>query len=237
MSESPVNILVVDDDPAVRAALLVGLEESGWIVHVAADHVGMMDEIDRGEIDLVALSQNLRRKGGIDLAQAVRARANIPLVLVDGLGNSDDSIVHFESEAEDSVAKPGLINQIVLRLKQLIERYGKSIVDDRIVAFDNYVFDMNRRTASHRDGGRINLTEMEANILELFLHHPRRTLGRDEIFKALHGRDWWPLDRTIDGHIARLRSKLEQTSDGLILIRTVRGVGYVFCGTVTPVSR
>ena len=102
-------------------------------------------------------------------------------------------------------------------------------------AFDSGVLDVHKRELKKTDGAFVELTETEFRVLELFLKHPGRVLSRDEITQMLKGHDWAPLDRMIDGHVARLRRKIETASEESRIIKSVRGVGYVFTGDVQPV--
>ena len=119
----------------------------------------------------------------------------------------------------------------------MLERYQKTVEPPSRVLFDHSELDLKHKVARHLDGSPLDLTEMELKLLELFVRHPHRVLSRDEISNALHGRDWSPYDRTIDGHVARLRRKIETPGEAPLLIKSVRGVGYVFSGDVIPASQ
>lgn len=133
------------------------------------------------------------------------------------------------------MTKPFHIREIVLRIKSLLERYDSSRDNNRVESekytFDHAMLDLRRRELRKlTDGKVIELTETEIKLLEFFLRHPTQVLSRDQINTYLRGRGWSPLDRSLDGHIARLRRKIEPQADGSSLIKSVRGVGYVFCG-------
>src|SRR5262249_9577919 len=102
-------------------------------------------------------------------------------------------------------------------------------------AFESSILDIQKRELRTTKGTLVDLTETEFRILELFLKHPGRVLSRDEMMQTLKGQDWDPLDRMIDGHVARLRRKIEALSEASRMIKSVRGVGYVFTGEVRRV--
>ena len=112
--------------------------------------------------------------------------------------------------------------------------YGKTIDRPRCYDFAGLFLDARKQELRSADGALIDLTETEFRLLEMFLMHPGRVLSRDEITQMLRGHDWSPLDRVIDGHVSRLRRKVDSLSDEEPrLIRSVRGVGYVFAGEIT----
>ncbi|WP_319823920.1 response regulator transcription factor [Thalassovita sp.] len=234
MHNQKLNILVVDDEPAVRASLRAGLEEHGWSVREASDRASMMRIIDLDRIDLVTLDLILEREDGLDLARELRAKKNIPILVITGRGDPFDRVIGLEHGADDYIVKPFHMREVILRIERLMQRYNSNILENQTVTFDTSAYDVKRKVVRQLDGSAVHLTEMELKILELFLRHPGRVLSRDEIYQSLHGRDWSPLDRTIDGHVARLRRKIEPAGDAPVLIRSVRGVGYVFTAEVSP---
>ncbi|WP_071672694.1 response regulator transcription factor [Nioella nitratireducens] len=230
------TILVVEDEAEVRAVLRTGLEAEGCQVVEAVDRNTMMAAVEAQPIDLVTLDLRLGQEDGLNLATELRARKNIPILVITGLGDPFDRVRGLERGADDYIVKPFHIREVVLRIRHVLSRYQTEVSDDRTVTFDHSAFDLKRKTVQHLDGSEIKLTGIEQRILELFVRHPGRVLSRDDICQALHGRDWTPYDRTIDGHVARLRRKIEPPGEAPALIRSVRGVGYVFTADVTSGS-
>lgn len=221
------TILIVDDEPDVRRSLRQMLESEGWRVREAADAGGMMDEIERGGIDLVTLDLGLGADDGFSLARDLRARRNIPVVIVSGHGAPTDRAQGLMAGADDYIVKPFDSREVVIRLHRVLDKYAQ-LSDPVEMSFDGSHVDLKRGVVTHHDGRREELTDLESKLLELFLKRPEQVLSRDDITRALHGRDWSPYDRTIDGHVARLRRKIEPPGEAPSLIRSVRGVGYVF---------
>ena len=228
------RVLVVDDDFDIRQFLRDGLQSEGWIVLEASDRTEMMNEIERQRLDVVALDLRLGEEDGLDVAHSLRQQVNVPILMIADHGDAYDRLTGLESGADDYVFKPLHLKEVVLRIRRILDRYRREISEDTTVTFDHSSFDLRRRIVQHLDGDLVPLTAIELTLLDLFVRHPGRVLSRDEISQALHGRDWTPYDRTIDTHVARLRRKIEPPEDGPSLIRSVRGVGYVFTGDVTP---
>lgn len=229
-------ILVVDDDAEIRKALNAGLSAEGYRVSEAHDRATMLASLERHGASLVTLDLNLGGEDGLDLARELRSQRNVPVIMISGRTAPYDRVRGLESGADDFIVKPFHIKEVLLRIGRTLERYRHNVEAPEKVLFDHSEFDLKHRIARHLDGSPLDLTEMEIKLLELFIRHPGRVLSRDEISNALHGRDWSPYDRTIDGHVARLRRKIGTPGETALLIRTVRGVGYVFSGDVVPAT-
>ena len=231
------TILIVEDDAAVRAALRECLEAEGWAVREAQDAAGMLREIETGGIDLVTLDLGLGADDGFALARVLRGRRNIPVVFITGYGQPLDRVRGLEAGADDYIVKPFAAREVVIRIRRVLEGYRTRAVPVDRLHIDHSSIDLRRGVIEHRDGRREDLTGTETKLLELFLSRPAQVLSRDDINRALHGRDWSPYDRTIDTHIARLRRKIEPGDASPRMICSVRGVGYVFTGQINQEAR
>ncbi|WP_050631862.1 response regulator transcription factor [Bradyrhizobium viridifuturi] len=228
------TILVIEDDPDVRRVLASGLVAEGFTVTEAASREAAIKLLERCPVDLITLDIGLGSDDGLQLAREIRTTINVPILIITGRAEPIERVRGLEHGADDYVTKPFHIREVILRVRTLLGRYDDSRENQRAAldaySFDHAILDLRRRVLRRLDGDVIELTETEIRLLELFLRHPSRVLSRDEINTFLRGRDWSPLDRTLDGHIARLRRKIEPLSDTPHLIKSVRGVGYVFCG-------
>jgi DNA-binding response OmpR family regulator len=229
------HILVVDDDPKVRTLLRRCLEGEGFAVSEAADGAGLSACLDRQPVSLITLDLNLGKENGLDLARDIRKEHNIPIIMLTGKGDAIDRVVGLEVGADDYLAKPFELRELVARIRAVLRRAtpaGTAGPSGRRYTFDGWVFDADRRTLQ-RDGGKDQeLTTSEFNLLEAFVKRPHRVLSRDDIMDLLKGHDWSPLDRSIDNLVARLRKKVESDPERPSLIKTVRGAGYVFTANV-----
>lgn len=241
----PVHVLVVDDEAGVRAALRTGLEAEGWQVSEAASKAGLLGRLEAA--DIVTLDLGLADEDGLEVAREVRARRNVPIVMITARATPIDRLTGLEHGADDYIVKPFLVREVVMRIRAVLRRYelerreqtdgdrdgevGMTEGGTRFT-FETGVLDTARRQCSDRSGHEIALTDAELDLLALLLRHPARVLSRDEIMAALKGKSWSPLDRTIDGHVARLRKKIEPDPEQPRLVKSVRGVGYVFTGDV-----
>jgi two-component system, OmpR family, response regulator len=236
------TVLVVDDEPRVRTVLRRALETEGFSILEASSREEAIELFGETEVDLVTLDLKLGHSDGLQLAREMRAIRNAPLVMITGKDNQIDRIVGLEHGADDYIVKPFNVRETMLRVHNVLKRYeaplvpsenGDRVPGPRIRAFDHCVLDLVKRELRSRGGDLIDLTDAEFRLLTLFVENPARVLSRDELARVVQGRDWSPLDRTVDGHVARLRRKLEGPSDEPRLIKSVRGVGYVFAGEVS----
>ena len=235
---APIRILVVDDEAALCAILREAFEAEGFVVSEARDKAALFRSLEVELVNLITLDLAVGRDDGLELARQIRALRNIPIVMITGRGAPFDRVVGLEHGADDYISKPFHIREVVLRIHSVLRRYHLEEIIPKPSAEQQHAFvvgvlDSARREVRKVDGTLLDLTESEYLLLEIFLTNPARVLSRDEILQMLRGRDWSPLDRTIDGHVARLRRKIEPRGEAPTLIKSVRGVGYVFTGEVT----
>jgi len=235
----PPTILIVDDEPDVRMLLRTGLEAEGFTVMEAPDGRQALALVERLPIDLVTLDLKLGGEDGLKVARELRASRNVPIIMITGKGDAIDRVVGLELGADDYIPKPFLMREVVARVRAVLRRYtgaplaaasGTSSADGERYGFDGWVVDLPRREVRDPGGAQRDLTTAEFNLLALLVQKPGRVLSRDEIMDLLKGHDWNPMDRSIDALVARLRKKLEPDSERPMLVKTVRGVGYVFAG-------
>ena len=238
----PAHVLVVDDEPGIRSILRLGLEAEGYIVSEACNKAQILSRLETQPVDLITLDLNLGTERGLELAREVRSRRNVPIVMITGKGEPSDRLIGLEYGADDYVAKPFKMREVILRIRNVLRRYelearidefeGERQSEGERYAFETGILDVGRRELRSPDGKHIDLTDAELDLLTIFLRHSTRVLSRDEIMELLKGRSWSPMNRTIDGHVARLRRKIEPEAEGPRLIKSVRGVGYVFVAVV-----
>jgi two-component system OmpR family response regulator len=244
LAEKPPEILVVDDEAGVRDVLRRGLEAEGYKVSEAADMAGLLVRLEAEPgVSLITLDLGLADEDGLELARAVRARRNVPIIMITARREPVDRVIGLEHGADDYIVKPFHIREVLYRVASVLRRYelehraagpGKAEepAESERYAFETGVLDVKRRECVGTDGSPLALTDAEIDLLSVLLRHPARVLSRDELMALLKGQSWSPLDRTIDGHIARLRKKIEPSLEQPRLIKSVRGVGYVFTGEV-----
>jgi DNA-binding response OmpR family regulator len=199
-----------------------------------------MTALAKGPVDLITLDVRLGGEDGFNLAREVRAKNNVPIIMISGKGDMIDRIVGLELGADDYIAKPFHMREVLARIRAVLRRYdvqgaeaarGAPEEKSRRFEFDGWKLDAGRRTLVSPEGNDCELTTAEFNLLMVLIERPGRVLSRDELMDLLKGHDWTPLDRSIDGLVARLRKKIER-GEVPQMVKTVRGVGYVFAPQV-----
>jgi two-component system, OmpR family, response regulator len=237
---APAHILIVDDEAEVRRLLEAGLKAEGYAVSEAADGAGLLAILEKGPVDLITLDVRLGGEDGFNLAREVRAKNNVPIIMISGKGDMIDRVVGLELGADDYIAKPFHMREVLARVRAVLRRYETQGSDatraaptekSRRFEFEGWVLDAGRRALVSPERKDCELTTAEFNLLLLLVERPGRVLSRDELMDLLKGHDWTPLDRSIDGLVARLRKKIER-GEVPQLVKTVRGVGYVFAAQV-----
>ena len=227
MPESQQHILVVDDDAQIRRMLRRSFEEEGYRVTESTDGSDVEAAIRSG-VHLVTLDLNLGRADGLSVARQLRQMSNVPIIMITGKGDMIDRIVGLEIGADDYIAKPFHLREVLARIRSVLRRSSNAPAQaTTVVRFDGFVLDPARRALTGPDGD-ITLTSGEFDLLAVFVGNAHVVLNRDRIMDLLKGHDWSPNDRSIDNQVARLRKLIEPDTRNPQLIKTVRGAGYCF---------
>lgn len=238
-----ITILVVDDDPKIRTLLRNVMEDEGFGVLEATTAKETVALLKTSPPSLITLDIHLGADNGLELARAIRAISQVPIIMVSGKDDVIDRVVGLEVGADDYITKPFHTRELVARIRSVLRRAGNSAGPD-LVAFETmnepqddnsrrFRFDgitaiPDRLEVLDRDGDDCGLTSGDFRLLSVFLERPKRILSRDQLMDLTGGLEWNPMDRTIDNQIARLRKKIERDPSDPKLIKTVRGVGYTF---------
>lgn len=233
------RILVVDDEAPMRRMLRRGLEADGFEVLEAQDRKTVDQRMSKPGVDLVTLDINLGGESGFDLLRHIRGLGT-PVIVLSGRSDLVDRVAGLESGADDYITKPFHVRELAARIRTVLRRAQAGPADARdeaaLYAFGDMFADPARLELRMRGGDGILLTPGDFRLLRVFLDAPGRVLSRDAIMDRMHGRSWFPSSRAIDNHIARLRRKIEVDPKKPALIRTVRGMGYVFAAEVRRLS-
>ncbi len=236
---SPAHILIVDDDPAIRELLRDCFESDGMQASEVATGAEMLKRLSEGGVSLVTLDLNLGGENSLPLTRRIRDDFDLPVVMITGKGDTIDRVVGLEMGADDYIAKPFHPREVIARVRAVLRRSERATAGPAVEAprgeiliFDGFTLDTGRRELTAATGAKLSLTTAEFNLLEGLARRPQRVLSRDTIMDILKGHDWSPFDRSIDALVSRLRRKIEKDADKPELIKTVRGIGYVFAATV-----
>ena len=243
MGEQP-HILVVDDERRIRTMLSRYLSDEGFRVSEASDGAAMRLVLERDPVDVVLLDLVMPGEDGLSLARHIRQRSDIPVIILTGKGELIDRVVGLEAGADDYIAKPFHLREVLARIRTVMRRVhpqpsssaaqaspSKEPAGDTLV-FQDWRFDLLKRELRRPDGNLVPLTAGEFDLLRVFARNPNRVLDRDHLMTLVKGRDWATFDRAIDTQVVRLRKKIEPDPQNPQLIKTVRGAGYIFAASV-----
>jgi DNA-binding response OmpR family regulator len=234
------RVLVVDDDADVRELLRDYLSDQGYDVQDVDSAVAAREALGEQVPDVALLDVGLAGEDGLSLARYIRERFDIGIIMISGAGETLDRIIGLEVGADDYVSKPFDPRELRARLKSVLRRYqraGDSAAEARAggraaatrrMQIGACVLDLDTRQLFDAAGAETPLTSMEFDLLKVFIDRPNRPLSRDQLLTLTQNRDWDPFDRSIDIRVARLRRKIEPDAEQPRIIRTLRGVGYMY---------
>jgi two-component system phosphate regulon response regulator OmpR len=230
-ADSGTHVLVVDDDASLRELLTGYLHKEGFEVDGVEDGQAMFAWLEHHRPDILILDLMLPGEDGLTLARRLRARSDVPIIILSARGEEIDRIVGLEVGADDYLAKPFNPRELLARIRAVLRRHASVASDaggsDTVAAFGPYRLDRAARQLP-RNGEPVALTGSEYDLLGIFVDHPNRILDRDRILDLLKGYERNPFDRSIDVQVARLRAKVETNKKQPRYIRTVWGRGYMF---------
>ena len=220
------NILVVDDERAVRESLRRALELEGYDVELAEDGEAALERLQgTAHADAVILDVLMPGIDGLEVCRRLRAGANpVPVLMLTARAEVDSRVAGLDAGADDYLPKPFALAELLARLRALLRRAANGDDTTDVLRFADLEIDLGTREV-RRGSMAIELTRTEFSLLELFLRNPRQVLTRSIIFERVWGYDFGPTSNSLDVYIGYLRRKTEEGGASR-LIHTVRGVGY-----------
>ncbi|RKZ38821.1 MAG: DNA-binding response regulator [Gammaproteobacteria bacterium] len=233
------HILIVDDDLEICRLLQDYLEKNGFRATAVSNGKALWRTFDEKKIDLVILDLMLPGEDGLELCRNLRARFNIPIIIVSALGEETDRIIGLEMGADDYLPKPFNPRELLARVKVILRRTRTLPGQDEIevetksrLIFADWTLDLVTRHLVSPAGVVIPLSAGEFRLLRVFLKHPKRVLTRDQLLELSQGREALVFDRSIDVLVGRLRRHLGENAKNPTIIKTARGAGYVLATEV-----
>jgi two-component system phosphate regulon response regulator OmpR len=230
------HLLIVDDDPDLRDTLHEYFETHGFAVSSVADGQGMRRVLKDGPADIIIMDLHLPGEDGLALTRELRAQGPVGIIMLTGSGDTVDRIVGLEMGADDYLAKPVDLRELLARVKSVLRRAQKSSDGEGAPAADagqkvrmgTCMLDLAAHRLYDAAGQEVPLTSMEFDLLKAFAQHPNRVLSRDQLLDLAHNRESDVFDRSIDVRITRIRKKIEIDPEKPQVLKTVRGAGYMF---------
>lgn len=226
------HVLVCDDEADLREMLSEYLGKRGYRVTLAADAAELRAALAKAPPDIILLDINMPGEDGLSVLKSLDPEAAPPVVMLTAAGEVVDRIIGLEMGADDYLAKPVDLRELAARIKAVLRRRVAAeavpLSERKRFRFGKAWLDIEAARLTGEDGTDIPLTSMEYNLLKLFARNQGRVLNRDQILEGAHDRSWDPFDRSIDIRISRIRKKIEVNPQKPVVIRTVRGEGYIY---------
>jgi two-component system OmpR family response regulator len=237
METSP-RILIVDDDREIRTLLAEYLEGNGLLTEAVADGPAMRKALEKAHFDLIVLDLTLPGEDGLSLCRTLRARSNVPVIMLTARAEALDRILGLEMGADDYLPKPFEPRELLARIRSVLRRsaapqHAAAPALTRRLRFGEWSLDLGARHLTGRSGVVVALSGAEFRLLRTFLEHANHVLSREQLLDLTRGRDAEAFDRSIDLQVSRLRQKLGDDARSPQLIKTVRSEGYVLATPVT----
>lgn len=236
----PARIVVIEDEPAIRRGVSDALHASGYQVAEAGDGDRGLEEAARHDVGLVLLDLLLPRRNGLDvLVELRKVRPTVPVIILTARGTEDDRVRGLKRGADDYVVKPFSARELLARVEAVLRRAAAQPPPVRAARLGRAVVDFERREVRWSEHERAELSETEAALLGLLVANRSRAVSRDELLSRIWGIEPQGLEtRTIDMHVARLRTKLRDPAGRpLEAILTVRAHGYMAGPDLVPLDK
>ena len=232
------RVLVVDDDLELCELLDKYLRLEGFDLEMVHSGEQGVERALSGEHSLVVLDVMLPGINGFEVLRQIRRKSNTPVLMLTARGDDVDRIVGLEMGADDYLPKPFNPRELIARIRAILRRATADVAADGLqtqqkIAVGDVELDRATRMVT-RAGERLTLTGVEHDLLEALMRAAGHVVTREDLVKAILGRDLTPYDRSIDTHVSNLRRKLGHHVDGVERIKTIRGVGFVYASLGDP---
>ena len=241
MSQSQ-HIIIVDDEAPAREMVGDYLKMHGFTVTLCDGGKSLRSAIDTGPADLVVLDLNMPEEDGLSIVRDLKGRTNIPVIMLTATASPIDRVVGLELGADDYVAKPCELRELMARIRSVLRRSGPAKAaasasaevveakakDPQLVRFGTKWLDLDAQALRDDEGNEHPLTASEFGLLKVFAANPKRVLSRERLLELANARDAEAFDRAVDLRIMRIRRKIEPDPAKPAVIRTIRGGGYLF---------
>ncbi len=222
------RILIVEDEPSLSDPLSFLLQREGYDTEIAGDGRAALTAFDRAGADLVLLDLMLPGLPGTEVCRELRTRSSVPIIMLTAKDSEVDIVVGLELGADDYMTKPYSTRELLARIRAVLRRRIDLDVDDGgIVEVGAVRMDVERHSVAV-DGREVNMPLKEFELLELLLRNAGRVLTRGQLIDRVWGSDYFGDTKTLDVHIKRIRSKIEESPSEPTRLVTVRGLGYRF---------
>ncbi|MGW9627683.1 response regulator [Microbacterium sp. NPDC055521] len=225
------RILLVEDEPDLADPLAYLLRREGYEVEICEDGPGALAAFRERSADIILLDLMLPGMAGTEVCRRVRQTSSVPIIMLTAKDSEVDIVVGLELGADDYITKPYSSRELLARMRAVLRRavQADAELDERVLEGGRVTLDIDRHTVAV-DGSEINMPLKEFELLEVLMRNAGRVLTRGQLIDRVWGSDYFGDTKTLDVHIKRIRSRIEQSPSEPVMLVTVRGLGYRFEG-------
>jgi two-component system, OmpR family, response regulator RegX3 len=225
------RVLLVEDEPDLADPLAYLLRREGYEVEIAADGTAALAAFRERGADIVLLDLMLPGIPGTEVCRQIRSESPVPIIMLTAKDSEVDIVVGLELGADDYVTKPYSARELLARMRAVLRRFTEreEDLDDRVLSGGRVVVDLDRHTVAV-EGREISMPLKEFELLEVLMRNAGRVLTRGQLIDRVWGSDYFGDTKTLDVHIKRIRSRIEEQPSEPVMLVTVRGLGYRFEG-------
>ncbi|MDK7733763.1 response regulator transcription factor [Propionimicrobium lymphophilum] len=223
------RILIIEDEESYREATSYMLQREGYEVLEAADGTSGLTEFEREGADLVLLDLMMPGMSGTEVCKKIRQQSNVPVIMVTARDSEIDKVVGLEIGADDYVTKPFSHRELVARIRAVLRRGNETELNPEVMEVGDVRMDIDRHEVTVANK-QVKLALKEFELLELLLRNAGRVMTRNQLIDRVWGMDYVGDTKTLDVHVKRLRSKIEEDPSNPVNLVTVRGLGYKYEG-------
>ncbi len=232
------KVLSLEDDPNLSIVIEQYFEDEGHTLKQVATGQDCLNIIQSEQFDILLMDLGLPDMDGLSLIPQIKAHYSGPIIVVSGKASTTDRVVGLEMGADDYIVKPFEMRELMARIKANVRRQAdvpqnhNNLDEAHIYEFEDFKFDEGKLHLEHSSNGAIDLTSGECELLILFLESQGRALTREYLHEQTRGDNYDTFDRAVDISVTRLRKKLNDDTNNSKIIKTIRGVGYMFIADV-----
>lgn len=224
------NILIADDNRQITSILSEYARKENFVPFLAYDGEEALRLFSENEFDIVLLDVMMPKKDGFEVCREIRRNSNVPIIMITARGEDFEKIMGLDIGADDYIVKPFAPGEVMARIRAILrrmERSSENVGQEEVFTYDNLTIRLDSFSVSI-DGEELPLTKKEIELLWLMATHQNRVFTRENLLNRVWGYEYYGDSRTVDSHIKRLRSKLDEFEHPAWQIKTVWGVGYKF---------
>jgi DNA-binding response OmpR family regulator len=221
------NLLIADDNPQITSILATYAKKEGYNVTIAVDGFDVLSKVEKTDFDMILLDVMMPKMDGFAVCRQIRQTNNVPIIMITAKGEDYERIMGLDIGADDYIVKPFSPGEVMARIKAIMRRLEGKISDKKQIVIDTLEIDLDSYKVSINKK-ELLLTKKEIELLYTLANNPNRVFSRENLLDQCWGYSYYGDSRTVDSHMTRLRSKIDELAHPTWSLKTVWGVGYKF---------